>query len=81
MGFQGYPMIGITYHGPSDSLATEVVLEFVAEEGDESQIQKFATKLDIREDEAIQSAIVKTIERSGAQSISVSDAVICGTTK
>ncbi|MEH6344705.1 MAG: hypothetical protein V7785_06440 [Bermanella sp.] len=77
MGFQGYPTIEITYYGPNDSLAIEVLLQFVVEEGAEPQIQKFVTKCDIREDEAIQSAIVKTIERSGAQSVSVSNAVRC----
>jgi hypothetical protein len=75
MGFQGYPTIGITYSGPNESLATEVFLEFVLEEGAAPQIEKFTTKSDIREDETIQSAIVKMIERSGAQSVTVSDGV------
>ncbi len=71
MGFQGYPTLGITYSGPHDGLATEVLLEFVSEEGAEPQTEKFSTEGDIREDEAIQSAIVKTIERSGAQTVTL----------
>ncbi len=78
MGFQGYPSIGISYSGPSEDLATEVALEFILEEGAEPQIQKFATKCDIREDEVIQSTIVKTIERSDARSVSVSKGVKLG---
>ncbi len=78
MGFQGYPSIRISYSGVSDSLATEVALEFVLEEGAEPQIQKFATKCDIREDEVIQSTIVKTIERSGARSVIVNEGVELG---
>ncbi len=78
MGFQGYPSIRISYSGASDSLATEVTLEFVLEEGAEPQIQKFATKCDIREDEVIQSTIVKTIERSGARSVIVNEGVELG---
>ena len=75
MGFQGYPIIGITYSGPNDSLATEVFLELVSEEGAEPQSEKFATESDIREDETIQSAIVKMIERSGAKSVTLSKGV------
>jgi hypothetical protein len=79
MGFQGYPTIGITYSGPNEDLATEVFLEFVSEEGSEPQIEEFATESDIREDETIQSAIVKMIERSGAQSVTLSKGVKCKT--
>lgn len=75
MGFQGYPMIGITYSGPTDSLATEVYLELISEEGAEPQSEKFATESDIREDETIQSTIVKMIERSGAKSVTLSKGV------
>ena len=75
MGFQGYPVIGITYSGPNDSLATEVFLELISEEGAEPQSEKFATESDIREDETIQSAIVKMIERSGAKSVTLSKGV------
>ncbi|MEH6561999.1 MAG: hypothetical protein V7713_11250 [Marinobacter sp.] len=77
MGFQGYPTLGITYFGPNDGLATEVVLEFVSEEGAEPQTEKFTTESDIRENEAIQSAIVKTMERSGAQSVTLREGVVC----
>ena len=75
MGFQGYPVIGITYSGPNDSLATEVFLELISEEGAEPQSEKFATESDIREDETIQSAIVKMIERSGAKTVTLSKGV------
>ncbi len=75
MGFQGYPIIGITYSGPNEGLATEVCLELVSEEGAEPQTEKFSTEGDIREDKTIQSAIVKMIERSGAQSVTLSEGV------
>lgn len=77
MGFQGYPTLGINYSGPSDDLATEVLLEFVAEEGAEPQTEKFTTECDIREDETIQSAIVKTIERSAARTITLYEGLKC----
>lgn len=75
MGFQGYPVIGNTYSGPNDSLATEVFLELTSEEGADPQSEKFATESDIREDETIQSTIVKMIERSGAKSVTLSKGV------
>ncbi|MCO1336793.1 hypothetical protein MO867_20920 [Microbulbifer sp. OS29] len=69
MGFQGYPTIAIVYSGPNKVLPTEVFLEFVVEEGAEPQSEKFVTEGDIREDEVVQSAIVKMIERSGAKTV------------
>lgn len=75
MGFQGYPTIGITYSGITNGVATEVSLEFIAEEGAPPQTEKFSTEGDIREDETIQSAIVKMIERSGAKSVTLSESV------
>ena len=77
MGFQGYPIIGITYSGPNEGLATEVSLEFISVEGAEPQTEIFTTESDIREDETIQSAIVKMIERSGAKSVTLSEGIMC----
>ncbi len=73
MGFQGYPIINIVYSGANKTLPTEVSLEFVAEEGADPQTEKFSTEGDIREDESIQSAIVKMIERSGAKSVTLEE--------
>lgn len=75
MGFQGYPTIAISYLGPNNSLANEVLLELMSEEGAEPQTERFTTAGDIREDETIQSAIVKMIERSGAQSVILNEGV------
>ena len=75
MGFQGYPTIAISYTGPNDSLATEVLLELIFEEGATPQIEKFSTETDSRKDELIQSAIVKMIERSGAKTVISSEDV------
>ena len=69
MGFQGYPKISITYYGKTTSFANEVVIEFILEEGAETQTERFSSKLDAREDETIQSALVKMIERSEAKTV------------
>jgi hypothetical protein len=75
MGFHGYPTLEISYLGPSDKLANEVPLKFILEEGVEPQIERFTTVSDIREDETIQSAIVKMIERSAAQTVLLTEGV------
>lgn len=68
-GFKGYPQITIAYFGTRADYATEVVVQFVQEEGAAVQEQRFASKADVREDEVIQSALVKIIERADASSV------------
>jgi hypothetical protein len=69
MGFQGYPVMTIVYSGEDKALPTTVSLAFVIEEGAEPQTETFVTEGNIRDDETVQSAIVKMIERSGVQSV------------
>lgn len=75
MGFQGYPEISIAYSGRSKDLAEGVMVTFVAEEGANPMEEKFQSKSDAREDEVIQSAIVKMIERSEAKTVKVAEAI------
>lgn len=65
-GFKGYPQVSLDYFGPTQDLATEVVVTFWAEEGAEPQTQRFNSTKDAREDEAIQSVLLKIIERAEA---------------
>ncbi|QEY12213.1 MULTISPECIES: hypothetical protein [unclassified Cellvibrio] len=76
MGFQGYPKISLTYYGKTTSHADEVAIEFVLEEGADTQVERFSSKIDAREDEVIQSAIVKMIERSEAKTVVQVDGVL-----
>ena len=69
MGFQGYPEITIAYEGASKESANEVVVTFVPDEAVEPMEQRFSGKTDVREDEVIQSAIVKIIERSEVKTV------------
>ena len=75
MGFQGYPSIALAYYGKTTSVANEVVIQFILEEGAELQEERFSSKTDVREDEVIQSAIVKMIERSDAKTVSQREGV------
>ena len=68
-GFQGYPQITLAYFGKSESCATQVVVSFVLEEGAEPQQEKFTSEHDVRQDETIQTTLVKIIERADAKTV------------
>lgn len=68
-GFQGYPQITIAYFGESEHSASQVVVGFVLEEGSPVQEQKFACEGDARQDETIQTTLLKVIERTDAQTV------------
>jgi hypothetical protein len=68
-GFKGYPLVSLEYFGKTPDSATEVVVTFTLEEGAAPQAQKFVSKHDAREDETIQSVLVKTIERTNANTV------------
>lgn len=74
-GFKGYPMIHIAYLGPDDSLATKAVVDFIAEEGAEAQQQIFETKTDVRQDEVVQTTIIKIIDRTEAKTVTLAEGV------
>lgn len=69
MGFQGYPELSISYFGSTPDVAEQVLILFVPEEGATPMQERLLSKMDAREDEVIQSAIVKMIERSEAKTI------------
>ncbi|PNH92282.1 hypothetical protein C1O24_20715 [Vibrio diazotrophicus] len=74
-GFKGYPQISIEYFGKTPDLATEVVITFLSEENGEPQVQRFTSDKDVREDEAIQSVLLKIIERAEANTVVESRAI------
>lgn len=69
MGFQGYPEISISYLSRHTDVAEQVVISFVSEEGCDPMEERLTSNADAREDEVIQSSIVKIIERSGAKTV------------
>ena len=74
-GFHGYPLVGLEYFGKTPDSATEVVISFTEEEGAEPQKQTFASGGDAREDETIQSTLLKIIERADAKTVTEIDGV------
>jgi hypothetical protein len=75
MGDQGYPVISINYFGATAALAEDVVITLVLEEGSEAMEQRLVSKADAREDETIQSSIVKMIERCDAKTVKLNNDV------
>lgn len=72
-GVKGYPQISLEYFGKTPNLATQVVVTFTLEEGAEPQEQKIVSEGDIREDESVQSVLVKIIERANAMTVTEVD--------
>ncbi len=69
-GFDGYPMLTLAYFGATADCATEVEVSFLADATTEPQMQKFSSSSDVREDETIQSVLVKIIERAEPKTVS-----------
>jgi hypothetical protein len=74
-GFKGYPQIGLEYFGKTSSCANKVVIKFIAEEGAEAQEQSFDSKGDARQDEVIQSTLLKIIERADAKTVTEKEVI------
>ncbi len=74
-GFHGYPLVSLEYFGNTPDSATEVVISFTEEEGAEPQKQSFVSSGDAREDETIQSTLLKVIERADAKTVTEVDGV------
>ena len=72
-GFHGYPLVSLEYFGKTPDSATEVVISFTGEEGADPQTQTFVSGGDAREDEAIQSTLLKIIERADAKTVTEVD--------
>lgn len=68
-GFNGYPKITLAYYGVTKEYATEVVIQFTLSEGDSAQEERFSCDTDIRENELIQTTLLKIIERADANSV------------
>jgi hypothetical protein len=74
-GFHGYPMISIQYFGPTAELATRVEVGFIEQENAEPMLETFNSETDIRQDETVQTTIIKIIDRVDAKTVTLDDAV------
>lgn len=68
-GVKGYPQISLSYFGKNTDCATEVAVQFTLEEGAEVQEERFSSDTDIRENEVIQTTLLKIIERANVNTV------------
>lgn len=68
-GFKGYPQDTISYSGKTSTMATQVSISYQENQDSEVQVQKFSSENEIRDDEVIQSVLLKIIERSDAATV------------
>jgi hypothetical protein len=74
-GFHGYPMISIQYFGPTEVLATKVEVGFIEQKNAEPMLETFNSETDIRQDETVQTTIIKIIDRVDAKTVTLDDKV------
>jgi hypothetical protein len=74
-GFHGYPMISIQYFGPTEVLATKVEVGFIEQENAEPMLETFNSETDIRQDETVQTTIIKIIDRVDAKTVTLENKV------
>lgn len=67
--------MALEYFGKTQDSATEVVISFTEEAGAEPQKQTFVSGGDAREDETIQSTLLKIIERADAKTVTETDGI------
>lgn len=78
-GFRGYPIATIAFYGPTDSLASKVVVAIFREEGGETEVlERFFSEegIDVRFDEAAARQVLSVIESHTVQSVIMADRII-----
>ncbi|MEO9945062.1 MAG: hypothetical protein ABJH28_14030 [Paraglaciecola sp.] len=70
-GFHGYPLITIQYFGNDDGIATKVEVGFIEAENTTPMLEAFESSTDIRQDETVQTTIIKIIDRVDAKTVTL----------
>jgi hypothetical protein len=70
-GFRGYPVATIAFYGPTEDLATKVVVSIVRDEGqDPDPLERWISEdTDVRNDPAIGEKILAFLKENGAKSV------------
>ncbi|MEZ8859895.1 hypothetical protein [Vibrio sp. 10N.247.311.51] len=68
-GDHGYPKITLAYYGTTKDLATEVAVQFMLSEGDGVQEERFSCETEIRDNELVQTTLLKIIERANVNAV------------
>jgi hypothetical protein len=78
-GFRGYPIATVAFYGPSDKLATKVVVSVILTENNEPDFLRrwfSAGDLDVRQDPAIGEQVLAFFKTHAPRSTVVTDRII-----
>jgi hypothetical protein len=77
-GFRGYPAATVAFYDADDRRASKVAVRIVPREGAEpTELERwFSDENDVRDDPAINTAIVEFLERHEAKTVVVADRII-----
>ena len=77
-GFQGYPLATVAYYGPDNTYASKVVSALIPDEGgDPAHLERwFSDQQDVRNDPAINEAIIHFVRLHGAKSVVSPDGIL-----
>ncbi|MCK9420539.1 MAG: hypothetical protein M0R70_14300 [Nitrospirae bacterium] len=76
-GFKGYPVATIALYGPTDKMATKLVVGIVPREGaDADQLQKWFSDGDIRKKPGVAEEVLQFIKENNAKSVAMTDRII-----
>jgi hypothetical protein len=77
-GFSGYPVATVAFYGPTNTLATKMVVSIFLKEHEEPDFmeKRFTDGADIREDKQISEEMIAFIQGHGVKSISMADRII-----
>jgi len=76
-GFKGYPVATIALYGPTDKMATKLVVGIVSREGaDADQLKKWFSDDDIRKKPGVAEEVLQFIKENNAKSVAMTDRII-----
>ncbi len=76
-GFKGYPLATIAFYGPTDKIATKIVVGIIPrEQADAEKLRKWFSDGDIRHKPGIAEDILQFIKENDAVSVAMTDRII-----
>lgn len=77
-GARGYPVATVAFYGPTDKVATKVVVGIVARAGaDVEPLERwYSLEQDVRRNPEIMKAVIRFLEANGAKSIAMPDRLL-----
>jgi hypothetical protein len=76
-GFKGYPLATIALYGPTDKLATKLVVGIIPrKDADPEPLKKWTSERDIRQKYGVAEEILQFLKENNAVSVAMTDRII-----